>query len=94
VQPRLEYYVQFWAPQYKKDIKPLANVQSRVTKMLKGLEGKTYKEQIRSLDLFSLEKRRLREDLFAVYYFLRGTAEEEVLISSLWWPVIGQEEKE
>ena len=59
VRPQLEYCIQVWSPQYRRDMDVLERVHRRATKIIHGMEHLSCEGRLRVLELFSLERRRL-----------------------------------
>ncbi|GAB0205486.1 hypothetical protein GRJ2_003014200 [Grus japonensis] len=47
--PHLEYCIQLWGHQYRRDMELLDRVQRRVTKLIRGLEHLSYEDRLREL---------------------------------------------
>jgi len=63
----LEYGSCVWSPHFKSEIDRIESVQRRFTKWLRVLNNMSHSQRLISLDLESLEVRRLRQDLLLAY---------------------------
>ena len=71
IRPHIEYCIQAWSPYYAKDIDMLEKIQHRATKLVPHLSNLPYKEQIQTLNLYSLYCRRQRGNLIETFKILK-----------------------
>ena len=72
VRPHLEYCIHAWAPNLKKDINALEQVQHRATKMITSLRKLPYEQRLKECNLTTLEERRRRGDLLETHKIMHG----------------------
>ena len=75
----LEYCIQFWTPINVKDADMLERVQKRATKIIPSLRNLSYKERLKRLDMFSLRRRRLKDDMIEAFKMIQGKFRETFL---------------
>ena len=62
----MEYCIQAWGSQYRKDVELLERVQRRAAKMIRGLEQLSYEERL-----------RLWGDFVVAFLYLKGVYKQE-----------------
>ena len=72
VTPIMEYANTIWGPHFLLDKRRQERVQSCETKMIPSLSDKSYHHCLTSLDLPSLNYRRIRRDLIFLYKLING----------------------
>ena len=72
IRPRLEYAALVWSPNLKKHIRKLERIQRAASKLPSNMRDMPYEERLKVLNLTTLEQRRERGDLIAVYRTMNG----------------------
>ena len=68
----LEYRLQFWSPQFRKDIAAIERVQRRATQLITGQARLSFEERLKETGLYPLEKRCLRGEMMEMFKVMKG----------------------
>ena len=72
VRPHLEYCIQAWRPNMRKNIDKLERVQRRATRLISEISQLSYEELLQQCRLTTLETRRIRGDQIEVFKIMHG----------------------
>ncbi|KAK3850893.1 hypothetical protein Pcinc_042426 [Petrolisthes cinctipes] len=72
IRPHLEYASVIWNPALKRDKDTLEQVQRRATRLVQGLSHLSYSGRLASLQLPTLQFRRLRADVIQTFKILKN----------------------
>ena len=89
VRPHLEYSIQAWNPWLAGDIEVLENVQRKAVRMVSGLNGLTYEDKLRELNLESLAARQKRLDMIQTFKIIKGIDNVD---DNIWFTKFGNDE--
>ena len=76
--PRVEHANNVWSSYFKKDVDLVENVQRKYTKFFPGLYDVTYADRLATLNLQTLEERRIYADLILLYKIIHGLVDIEL----------------
>ena len=86
IRPRLEYAATIWSPHNKKDIRKIERIQRAATKMAPSLQDLPYEDRLKRLGLPTLQQRRERGDLIAIYRVSKGKDQVDNEDLFMWVP--------
>ena len=81
VRPLLEYYCPLWNPGKVIEIQNLENIQRSFTSKISGLENLSYWDQLKKLNLMSLQRRRERFCIIYMWKILNCHAPNDISVS-------------
>ena len=64
--------MQFWSPQFRKDIDAIERAQRRATTLIPGLARLSYEDRLKETGLYTLEKSWLRGDMIEMFKIMKS----------------------